>query len=87
MGVFGIIATGWRRLFRTPWMLLEPRQARVLGEAEEERHEFDQGEGAKHPPILGRQRHGHSGGHGVQFGGQGIVGELPLDGVGAMHLG
>lgn len=68
-------------------MLLEPRQARVLGEDEEERREFDRGEGAKHPPVLGRQRHGHSGGHGGQFGGQARVGELPLDGVvGAINL-
>ena len=87
MRVFGIIATGWRRFFRIPWMLLKPCQAGVLGEDEEERHEFGQGEGAKHPPVLGGQRHCHSSGYGVRFGGQVIVGELPLDGVGTMRLG
>lgn len=45
MGVFGIIATGWRRLFRTPWLPLEPCQARVLGEDEEERQGLVQAEG------------------------------------------
>ena len=38
-----MVAPGWRRFLRIPWMLLESCQAGVLGEDEEERHKFGQG--------------------------------------------
>ncbi len=73
MKVFGMLATGWRRFFRIPRMLFESCQAGVLGENEEERHEFGQGEGAaKHTHVLGGQGYCYIRGYGVQCGGQAI---------------